>query len=319
MPAIPIFVINLQRDTERRRHMAELLDGLGLEPEFVTAVDGGALSNRERAACDRARSLRVYGREMTNNEVGCYLSHFRLYERIARDGIPISLILEDDVRISPDLPRILEELLACPFKEWLVVRLDSKRTQVVDPPAGKFLGKRVAEFSGGAGLYKLRTRVLGVGAYLIRYEGAVRMLAYGRRIFMPIDQTLDRYWENGILPYGIRPLPVQQGEDFGSSTGPRPIDGRRAQPLGGRLQCRMQRISDGVRKRAFNLANWEVLEVPRPRRLFGAQPQDEPGAAFTAGWLGLGYMPQGRTPLRPLHAARSPSEGSSAPLRTRPG
>ncbi|MBV8592286.1 MAG: glycosyltransferase family 25 protein, partial [Acetobacteraceae bacterium] len=264
MPAIPIFVINLQRDTERRRHMEQQLEGLGLKAEFITAVDGRTLSQRERAACDRARSRRVYGREMTENEVGCYLSHHRLYERMIRERIETALIMEDDVRVDQNFPRILDELLFCPFTDWLVIRLDSKRTQVVDPPSAKFAGTRVADISGAAGLYRLRTRVLGVGAYLIKHEGAVRMLAYGRRIFMPIDQTLDRYWENGILPYVVRPLPVQQREDFGSSTGPRPFGGRRTQPLSGRLQCRVQRISDGVRKRAFNLANRKETKVPRP-------------------------------------------------------
>ena len=59
MPATPIFVINLQRDVERRRHMTKLLEGLGLSAEFVTAVDGHTLSPAEREACDRARSLRT--------------------------------------------------------------------------------------------------------------------------------------------------------------------------------------------------------------------------------------------------------------------
>jgi glycosyl transferase family 25 len=81
------------------------------------------------------------------------------------------------------------------------------------------------------------------------------MLAYGRRIFMPIDQTMDRYWENGILPYVVRPFQVHQAEDFGSSTGARALDRRRAQPLPVRVRRRLQRLSDSVRKRAFNLAH----------------------------------------------------------------
>ena len=255
MQTLPIFVINLERDVERRRHMTEVLGGLGLTAEFVTAVNGRQLAESDRAAFGPARSRRIYGVDMMDNEIACYLSHHRLYERMVREGIDIALIMEDDVHVEPAFPRILADLLASDFTDWLVVRLDSKRTEIHHPPTAKYSGSRVAELSGGAALYRLRFRVLGTGAYLIRRAGAERMLAYGKRIFMPIDQTMDRYWENGILPYVVRPFPVLQREDFGSSTGVRPPDRRSTQPLNVRLMRRTQRVVDSVRKRAFNLVH----------------------------------------------------------------
>lgn len=255
MALVPVFVINLERDHERRRHMTELLSRLGLAAEFVTAVDGRALSDADRATYDRARALRIYGVEMMDTEIACFLSHRRLYERMVRDSISAALIMEDDVRVEPTLPAVLDGLLASQV-DWAVVRLDSKRSQVIAPSRpGKFLGTRVADLPADTALYRLRTHVLGVGAYLIRLEGARRMLAYAGGIFMPIDQTMDRYWENGILPFVVRPFQVHQAEDFGSSTGVRPIDRRSAQPLGVRVRRRLQRVRDGVRKRAFNLAH----------------------------------------------------------------
>jgi glycosyl transferase family 25 len=250
----PVFVINLARDVERRRHMSELLGQIGLAPEFVAATDGRALSAADRACYDRARALRIYGVEMMDTEIACALSHLRLYERMARDGLERALIMEDDVRVEPSLPAVLDGLATCRFTDWLVVRLDSKRSQVLDPAPGR-LGTRVVELPGGAGLYRLRTHVLGVGAYLIRRDGARRMLDYVSRIFMPIDQAMDRYWENGILPYVVRPFPAHQAEDFGSSTGVRALDRRATQPLPVRVRRRIQRLSDSVRKRAFNLAH----------------------------------------------------------------
>jgi glycosyl transferase family 25 len=47
---VPVFVINLARDAERRAHMAEVLDAVGLAAEFVPAVDGRALNEADRAA-----------------------------------------------------------------------------------------------------------------------------------------------------------------------------------------------------------------------------------------------------------------------------
>jgi glycosyl transferase family 25 len=251
--SVPTFVVNLPRDVARRQHMAQLLAERGLEAEFIQAVDGSTLSAAERAAYDHDRALRVYGVAMMDAEIGCYLSHYRLYERIVREGIGTALILEDDLEISPELPAVVQALVATNH-DWLVVRLESQRERIRTPPSAGFAGTRVAELSGVAGLYRLRTHVLGAGAYLIRREGAARMLDYGRRIFMPIDHTIDRFWENGILPYVVRPFLVRQRTDFESRIGTRGPGRHRGQPFIVHLQRRLQRIGDSLRKRAFNLS-----------------------------------------------------------------
>ena len=254
--ALPVFVINLERDAERRRHMAGLLERLGLAAEFVPAVDGRRLTPSERAAAyDRARALRIYGVEMMDTEIACCLSHHHVYRRMIRDGTETALVMEDDVRVDAAFPQVLQDVLGSGFQDWLVVRLDTKRSQVQEPPSAKFRGTAVAELSGGRTLCRLRTHVLGTGAYLIRREGAERMLAYGGRVFMPIDQTMDRFWENGILPYVVRPFPVLQSEDFGSSTGVRPPDRRGAQPVAVRIARRVQRGIDSLRKRTFDFGH----------------------------------------------------------------
>ena len=235
--------------------MTGVLEALALEAEFVTAVDGRALTEEERSAYDRDRALRTYGVEMMPSEIGCYLSHHRLYERMVRERIDVALILEDDVRIDPVLPAVVRDVLACSFDEWLVVRLDCKRRHVAEPASARLRGRRVASLGGDAGLYRLRTHVLGVGAYLIRREGAARMIDYGGRIFMPIDHTMDRFWENGIVPYVVRPFPVSQGDDFGTHSAGRTTDRRAGQGWGVRSRRRLQRLRDGAAKRVFNLVH----------------------------------------------------------------
>jgi glycosyl transferase family 25 len=255
MLPIPTFVINLERDITRRRHMQEALGSLGITPQFVTAVDGHRMSERDRSVCDRARSLAIYGREMMDTEIACHLSHYRLYQRMVDEGIDTALIMEDDVYVERMLPSVVRDLLQCRNADWLVVRLDSKRAELHDPPSAKFRGTRVADLPGGASLYRLRTHVLGVGAYLVRRHGAERLLNYGKRVFLPIDQAMDRYWENGIVPFIVRPFPVQQREEFGSSTGLRPALPRRRQPFPLRSRMRLQRAMDSISKRVFSLVH----------------------------------------------------------------
>lgn len=249
----PVFVINLARDATRRAHMEALLGRIGLSAEFVAAVDGNTLPAADRAGYDPARALRFYGKPMLDTEIGCYLSHYRLWQRLLREGIAAALILEDDIDIEPTLPGLIQDLMACP--EWLVVRLHTMRGRVLTPRGAAFQGRLVADLGNGAGLFRLRTHTLGAAAYLIRAEGARRLLAYGARIALPIDQTMDRYWDNGIAPYVVRPFPVRQRADFASSIGAREPGPLCRQPAGLVLRRRLQRAGDGLRKRLHLLAS----------------------------------------------------------------
>ena len=249
------FVVNMARDVERRRYMEERLGALGIEAEFIEAVDGRALDGQAKAAVySRRKALRIYGVEMLDSEIGCFLSHRSIYERMVREGIELALVLEDDVRIAPHFPDVVRALAAGPWSGWQVVRLDCKRGRVVAPPSRRFEGVRVGALPAESGLYRLETHVLGVGAYLIRRAAAARMLTYGSPIFMPIDQTMDRFWENGIVPYVVRPFPVTQGEDFGSHSESARSGRRDRAGIGVVLRRRLQRLEDAIRKRAFNLS-----------------------------------------------------------------
>jgi glycosyl transferase family 25 len=252
--SIPSFVISLEHDTERRRHMQHLLGEIGMAAEFVAAVDGRKLTPDDLDAYDAKRCLRVYGVEMIPSELGCYLSHYRLYQRMVSEGIETALIMEDDLQLDPCLPRLIDQLVALRGIDWLVIRLMSSRGRLADPDAMKRQGHAVAALDCGRTLYRLRTHVLGACAYLITRQGAARMVEYGRHIFMPIDHTMDRFWENGIVPYVVSPFLVTITE-LPSRIGARMPDRHRDQPLSVRIGRRLQRASDGLRKRAFNLVH----------------------------------------------------------------
>ena len=40
-------------------------------------------------------------RQMTMGEVGCFLSHYRIWERMVKENLTEVLILEDDIRFEP--------------------------------------------------------------------------------------------------------------------------------------------------------------------------------------------------------------------------
>lgn len=252
-PRLRIFIISLERCADRRRHMERLTSRLGLDVEFIAAVDGQRLSSEARGRYDAEKTRLVYGAEMSDAEIACYLSHYSVYKKIADEDIGLSLIIEDDVDCVEDLVELIAELIAQPDPVWGVVRLQSPKASVLNPTTSRSRGVKITDLSQRA-LYRLETNVLGGCAYLIRNQAARTMLRYGERIFLPIDQTLDRYWENGILPYVVRPFPVWQHAHFASAIG---LRGRDVSGVGGRLHTarrRTRRALDGLNKRLFHVA-----------------------------------------------------------------
>ncbi len=258
-PSLKIFVISLDRAVDRRAHMQALLSGLGLTAEFVSAVDGAALTPADRSQYDARLARLNYRSEMTDTEIACYLSHYRIYERICRESIPLALILEDDVHMAPNFLEAVGALADQTDPEWTVVRLQSMRGKLLNPTSQQGRGRRVGAV-GGSALYQLDTHVLGGCAYLMRLPAAQTMLTYGRTISRPIDQTLDRFWENGIVPYVVRPFPAGQHPAFDSEIGVRGKDAYIDERWVDAMRGRIRRARDGVNKRMFRLAlRWPWL------------------------------------------------------------
>lgn len=108
---IPIYVISLPGTDARRAGMAAQLSALGLEFEFVDAVRGSALSAAERAGkLGPAENIRgnIGGRDMTDGEIGCALSHQMAYDKILAAEQERAFVLEDDARLLPGFLQALQ-------------------------------------------------------------------------------------------------------------------------------------------------------------------------------------------------------------------
>ncbi len=262
--ALPIFVISLKRRTDRLQHMQALLGARGLDAEFVEAVDGTVLTLEQRARYDRRRALAVYGAEMNPAEIGCHLSHLKVYRLIVERGLETALVLEDDIDCDADFAELLGSVLARPQPEWLILRLQSIKGEIIRGDRPSTRGDRLEAIRGRT-LARVRSGIVGGCAYLIRREGAVRMLRYAERPFMPIDQTMDRYWENGIAPYVLRPFPVRQSPRIVSEISTRKV--RPALGAYGTVARRVRRAADGVLKRLFamtRLGGWRRFAEAAP-------------------------------------------------------
>lgn len=129
-----IYMINLLRRPERRDRMYRLFKELGIQVETVDAVDGRTLN--ESVLKDQNIELMpeyadpYHDRPMTMGEVGCFLSHYIIWNKVIEGGFESVIILEDDVRFEPFFRQkvnyILTELNNLQL-EWDLVYLGRKR------------------------------------------------------------------------------------------------------------------------------------------------------------------------------------------------
>lgn len=172
--------------------------GLHAPIEFFRAVDGLEVSER---------SLQVHGislfegwrqpdslvhyhaRDLKPGEIGCAMSHWLLWRRIADDGLRAALILEDDVLLAPgfgaSLGAKLEELAAA-MPDWDLCYAGRRRITVppfVEPPVPE--EPEIAEGLVAPG-FSYCTH-----AYVISAAGARRLLDAGfERHLVPVDEFI---------------------------------------------------------------------------------------------------------------------------------
>lgn len=87
----PIFVISLERATDRREKLAETLKD-EKNYEIINAVDGKKLSPE-----DIVLKNKYIKTELNPGQIGCFLSHVKLWKYIVDNNIPDAVILEDDI------------------------------------------------------------------------------------------------------------------------------------------------------------------------------------------------------------------------------
>lgn len=99
-----VYVINLKRSSDRRSYMERLLKQYTfLDVEFIEAIDGRYLSAFDKNRMfDIEKANSLYGRYLSDGEIGCTLSHQLCYEKLINDKEDFALVLEDDLFISAD-------------------------------------------------------------------------------------------------------------------------------------------------------------------------------------------------------------------------
>lgn len=208
-----IFIINLPKSVDRREYMENLCLENGLEPTIIEAVDGKTLSqNLISTVCNQQKAKQNMGRELMLGEIGCALSHKKIYQKMVDEDIDIALVLEDDVRFEPLLNKVLSSTELFP-NTWELVLLGHyaghDKQKEITSPMSFWDSHRINE---EIKLGRLASYGYGTHGYLINQQGAKKLLKELEIIHRPIDHyTADDMMVN---TYAITPTVIKVQQQF---------------------------------------------------------------------------------------------------------
>ncbi len=190
----PIWVLNLERSRDRREYMEQQLGKLNCQFEIIPAVDGEYLSSEELKYYSAQQAIKTIGREMKLGEIGCALSHAKMWERVVAENIEEVLIFEDDIEIDNHLMDVLGRRQTFPEDwEFINFRTDVKKLPF-GPPA--YSNYQICHFQG----YANRTC-----AYFLNIKGAKKLCDHVYPIRLAADGLTGRTDISGLISYGIYP------------------------------------------------------------------------------------------------------------------
>ncbi len=214
---IPIYVISLAREKHRRATITDRLQQADVKFEIVDAVDGKKLDlSTLKNRLNQKKFSEKYNREMYLGEIGCFLSHYDLWQRMVDEQTPYALIIEDDATWDDDFFAVVQACLQSKYY-WNIIHLASPevgRIYSVLQSVGS--NRQLARFKHPMGI---------AAAYLIDLDGAKKLLKQCYEIFEPNDMQWLLYWQSNLYFYHVQPPPATNiSGDDDSGIGDRPFE-----------------------------------------------------------------------------------------------
>jgi glycosyl transferase family 25 len=205
--SVPVFVISLADNKDRREHISRLLGDHSIAFEFFDAFDGrGKPSESISTLYSDQHADQKLGYKLIGSQVATVVSHLNLYKHILKLGHPSALILEDDIRITRSLEPILANVEALP-SNWDIASLCYYRNSNTLRHYVISLRQRCPL----AGCYHsalFTQNMHSTAAYLISTKGAAKLVATLESGFCePIDHYVGNISSHHL--YAIVPKPVE--------------------------------------------------------------------------------------------------------------
>lgn len=195
---IPIFLINLDSRQDRLEVMQRRLSNLNVTR--IPAVLGTSLSRE-------FRNQRRIAKHLTQSEVGVYLSHESIWRKIVHEKLPLACVMEDDVLVSKEFPRFLDQSV------WTVKNFDLIKLDNWPAPPGPIALDKKCMWARDRSIHRIRSTTYSAACYLVSLDGAKKLLEASSLIQHQVDVLLfakEGDWMQKNLVYQLTPAVASQ-------------------------------------------------------------------------------------------------------------
>ncbi len=244
-----IYVINLLRALDRRAKMEVQAEQFGVRLDFIEATDGRQLTEQQRSCADLGARRYVSKYPLTDNEIGCWLSHRKAMQHLLDSGDDMAVILEDDAKLLPGFVEVLAAIEAHgPTFDVIDLHRLFKKGEIFRP-----CGALIGDFAiGRIGLMHMHAT-----SYVMSRAGAKKFLKNSERFAHAVDKDMHRYWANGLNIYGLNQRVVladDGGVSFIEETRKQDTPAQRVALVGANspywwLQRKLNQLGDSLWKR----------------------------------------------------------------------
>jgi glycosyl transferase, family 25 len=234
-----VFVITLQRATDRHAHIQQELNGLQYELFYGKDKQAFSVTDLEQTGIyseSLSRKHHRYGKAMQPGMIGCAWSHQEVYKIIIQGGYQKVLILEDDVVINKTGVTIWPQALCELPPDWELLYLGFAEKETVPPLAAfkkavyhlqRLLGRLNYSHKTISNLYPKKTGryVSKAGyhdcthAYGLTLSGAKKLLALQTPVSFVADNLLAHAATNEVVKaYIVQPKLINQLYQVGTTS-----------------------------------------------------------------------------------------------------
>ena len=206
-----IYIVNLKKDKNRRENIIREVEKQNLTNyEIIDAVDGNKLNQNEinNSTFKNKKHLNPWNSKMSPSQIGCALSHIKVYEKFIKTEFEVALILEDDAIFLRDFKNNLKQFILKNFKF---------RKQIV-------LLSELKEFHGKALDFADNCEIVNVSnaffthAYMINKEAAKSIISFNYPVKTIADNFVFFKIYCNIKITGLNPFLLKQDKNNFQST-----------------------------------------------------------------------------------------------------
>src|SRR5690554_1780615 len=210
-----IKVLTLEGEKSRQENILAQLAPSGLEFEFFEGVNERKAAHPLFGQYNESKRLLFKGEPLSVGQLGCFASHFLLWQECVRINEPL-LIIEDDVKIEVEKLIAAYDLLANLSPRFECVRLFRNYCK-------RFRAYTAAELDGFV-INKYTKGPMSTMSYYVTPAAAKKFIQAADEWVLPVDIFMDQFWNNHVECYGMMPEIVSVDLDFDSIIGYVPKD-----------------------------------------------------------------------------------------------